>query len=365
MHQNDTLYKKGVIMPNSKFLPRSVVSPSVVKISSFEQETMKSDLIRKNQFLFQSISMQQLMNMAIKVAAFDVPTLISGENGTGKGLLARVIHQLSAKAKQPFVEVNCGVLKESFVESELFGHEKGSFAGAIESKKGLVELANNGTLLLDEVSDLSLGMQAKLLRFLQTGEIYRIGSSRPINVNVRLLTTSNKELELLVAKKEFREDFFYRVNTVLLKVPPLRHRKEELNNLVEYFISSKTQLPIKFSSEALTAMSKYTWPGNIRELENICERLIVLAPADMNILPEHLPEQLLSKEGEKLKVSLSYDPSLTLNDIQKVYVLQSLQHFKGNKTKVAKALGVTIKTLYNKLHEYGIFDKFSTYKKTN
>lgn len=352
-------------MSNSKFLPRSIVSPSIVKTDSFEKATMQSDLIRKNQFLFQSISMQQLMNMAIKVASFDVPTLISGENGTGKGLLARVIHQLSPRSKQAFVEVNCGVLRESFVESELFGHEKGSFVGAIEEKKGLVELAHNGTLLLDEVSDLSLGIQAKLLRFLQTGEIYRVGSSTPISIDVRLLATSNKELELLVAKKEFREDFFYRVNTVSLKSPPLRHRKEEINSLVEYFISSKTSLPIKFSSEALIAMSDYAWPGNIRELENICERLIVLAPEDMNILPEHLPEQLLSKENEKAKANLSYDPSLTLNDIQKAYVLRSLTHFKGNKTKVAKALGVTIKTLYNKLHEYGIFDKFATYKKTN
>lgn len=352
-------------MPQSKFLPRSIVSPSLVKTDSFEQVTMRSDLIRKNQFLFQSISMQQLMTMAIKVASFDVPTLISGENGTGKGLLARVIHQLSSRASKPFVEVSCGVLRESFVESELFGHEKGSFTGAIEEKKGLVELADNGTLLLDEVSDLSLGIQAKLLRFLQTGEIYRVGSSKPVNVNVRLLTTSNKELEVLVTKKEFREDFFYRVNTVFLKTPPLRHRKEEINSLVEYFISSKTNLPIKFSSEALQVMSEYAWPGNIRELENICERLIVLAPADMNIFPEHLPEQLLLKEGDKPDLKLSYDPSLSLHDVQKVYVLKSLQYFKGNKTKVAKALGVTIKTLYNKLHEYGIFEKFSTYKKTN
>lgn len=352
-------------MPKSKFLPRSVVSPSIVKTNSFEETTMQSDLIRKNQFLFQSISMQQLMNMAIKVASFDVPTLISGENGTGKGLLARVIHQLSPRSKQPFVEINCGVLSESFVESELFGHEKGSFSGAIEEKKGLVELANNGTLLLDEVGDLSLRVQAKLLRFLQTGKIYRVGSSRPIDVDVRLLATSNKELELLVAKQEFREDFFYRVNTVFLKTPPLRHRKEEINNLAEYFISSKTDLPIKFSSEALKVMSEYVWPGNIRELENMCERLIVLAPGDMRILPEHLPEQLLSKEGQKATVNLSYDPNLTLHDVQKTYVLRSLQHFKGNKTKVAKSLGITIKTLYNKLHEYGIFEKFSTYKKTN
>lgn len=348
---------------NSKFLPRSVVSPSVAKTGSFESITMQSDLIRKNQFLFQSISMQQLMSMTIKVARFDVPTLIIGENGTGKGLLARVIHQLSPRSKEAFVEINCGVLKESFVESELFGHEKNSFTGAIEEKKGLVELAHNGTLLLDEVSDLSLGIQAKLLRFLQTGEIYRVGSSSPISVNVRLLATSNKELELLVAKKEFREDFFYRINTVSLKSPPLRHRKEEINNLIEYFISSKTNLPVKFNSEALKVMSEYAWPGNIRELENICERLIVLAPEDMQISPEHLPEQLLSKEGGKAKANLSYDPSLTLNDIQKAYVLRSLQHFNGNKTKVAKALGVTIKTLYNKLHEYGIFNKFSTYKK--
>ncbi|MBE8162887.1 MAG: sigma-54-dependent Fis family transcriptional regulator [Bdellovibrionaceae bacterium] len=326
---------------------------------------MQSELIRKNQFLFQSVSMQQLMNMAIKVAGFDVPVLISGENGTGKGLLARVIHELSPRSKQAFVEINCGALGESFVESELFGHEKGSFSGAIEEKKGLVEMANNGTLLLDEVSDLSLGVQAKLLRFLQTGEIYRVGSSKPISVNVRLITTSNKELELLVAKKEFREDFFYRINTVFLKSPPLRHRKEEINSLVEYFVSSKTQLPLQFSSEALSIMSEYAWPGNIRELENVCERLIVLGPEGMKVLPEHLPEQLLSKENGKAEPKLSYDPSLTLNDIQKAYVLRSLQHFKGNKTKVAKALGVTIKTLYNKLHEYGIFDQFSTYKKTN
>lgn len=352
-------------MSGSKFLPRSIVAPSVASGDSFQKVAMKSDLIKNNKFLFQSISMQQLMNMAVKVASFNVSTLIYGENGTGKGLLAQVIHQLSLRSNQAFVEVDCGILQESFVESELFGHEKGSFSGAIEDKKGLVELADKGTLFLDKVSDLSLGVQAKLLRFLQTGNIYRVGSSKPISLDVRLLAASNKELGLLVAKKEFREDFFYRVNTVLLKVPPLKERKEEITNLIKYFICAKTNLPIKFDPKTLEIMSEYTWPGNIRELENICERLIVLAPADMNILPEHLPEQLSSQGDQKNVANLSYDPSLTLSDIQKAYVLRSLQYFEGNKTKVAKALGVTIKTLYNKLHEYGIFDKFSTYKKTN
>lgn len=352
-------------MPNSKFLPRSIVGPSTNSGDSFQKVAMKSDLIKRNKFLFESISMQQLMSMAVKVASFDVSTLIYGENGTGKGLLAQVIHQLSLRADQAFVEVDCGVLQESFIESELFGHEKDAFAGAIESKKGLVELADKGTLFLDKVSDLSLGMQAKLLRFLQTGQIYRVGSSKPIKLDVRLLTASNKELGLLVAKKEFREDFFYRVNTVLLKVPPLRQRKEEIAHLIKHFIAFKTNLPIKFNQNTLEIMSEYSWPGNIRELENICERLIVLAPADMNILSEHLPEQLFAQGEQKTIANLSYDPSLTLSDIQKAYVLRSLQYFEGNKTKVAAALGVTIKTLYNKLHEYGLFDKFSTYKKTN
>ncbi len=314
--------------------------------------------------IYKSDLMKQVMKMVDRVAPSNASVLILGESGTGKELLARSIHSKSQKCNKPFIAINCGALRESLLESELFGHEKGAFTGAYSRKIGLVEMAHNGTLLLDEIGELSLTMQAKLLRFIQEGEIYRVGGKDPVKVNVRLLSATNRELDMEVMKGNFREDLYYRINTITLHSPPLRRRKEDIPLLVNHFLSRSSSQVLntgrKMTDEAMQVIMAYDWPGNIRELQNICQRLQILAD-DEFITVNDLPQDIVNSESRSL---LDEYPSLTLHEVEKRYIMISLDFFEGNKTKAAKALGITIKTLYNKLHEYGEFEKFAIHTKT-
>ena len=275
-----------------------------------------------------------------------------GETGTGKELFARYIHQCSPRSENPFMAVNCAALPEGLLESELFGHEKGSFTGATENKEGKFELANNSSLLLDEVTEMSLALQAKLLRVLQEHEVDKIGGRMPISVDVRVIATSNRDIRKRIQDQQFREDLYYRLNVVPLNLIPLRERIDDIPVLVESFINQFCQENgkphLKIDSATLTLLKKYRWPGNIRELGNIVERSCLMCQGD-KILPSHLffDEELQSKENGTPRFSG------TIYEMEKELIMQTLEEVNGNKTKAADSLGISIRTLRNKLNEYG------------
>jgi two-component system response regulator HydG len=320
--------------------------------------------VAEKRIVYKSEVMRQLMRMVDRVAPSNATVLVLGESGTGKELIANAIHERSNRRHKPFVAINCGALRETLLESELFGHEKGAFTGAYSRKIGLAEVATGGTLFLDEIGELSPGIQAKLLRFLQEGEIYRVGGKDPIRVDIRLISATNKELDKEVLRGNFREDLFYRINTIMVHSPPLRRRKEDVPALIEYFLSTNTNGFLnrgrQMSEEAMKIMMKYDWPGNIRELQNVCERLQILSEGHV-IMPGDLPDHIRNPD-HKVVID-DYDPTMTLHELEKRYILKALNYFDGNKTQAANALGITIKTLYNKLHEYGEFEKYAVHSK--
>lgn len=343
-------------------------SPTVLPGAPTPAQTVwQSPAIRQFEnrtIVYKSEIMTNLMKMIDRVAPSAANILILGESGTGKELLARSVHERSNRKNKPFVAINCGALRETLLESELFGHEKGSFTGAYNRKIGLAEVANGGTLFLDEIGELSQTIQAKLLRFIQEGEIFRVGGKDPIKVDIRLICATNRELDVEVQNGNFREDLFYRINTIVVSAPPLRRRKDDIPMLVNYFLTNgHPSFAGKIKSineEAMKALVKYDWPGNIRELQNVCERLQILSDGH-TIMLNDIPENI--RVPEMKKDLLDYDPNLTIYELEKFYILKALEHFGGNKTQAAQNLGITIKTLYNKLHEYGEFEKFAVHSK--
>lgn len=349
-----SLEKSSVLPPSSVANQQSrlVANPNINKILDNKAIIYKSEV------------MGQLMKMVDRVAPSNASVLILGESGTGKELIAHAIHERSHRRNKPFVAINCGALRESLLESELFGHEKGSFTGAYARKIGLAEAANGGTLFLDEIGELSAGIQAKLLRFIQEGEIYRVGGKDPIKVDIRLISATNRELEVEVQKDIFREDLFYRINTITAHIPPLRRRKDDIALLVNHFLSKGAHAYLnrgrQMSEESMEILLSYDWPGNIRELQNICERLQILADGNL-ILPTDLPEHV--RNPEKKVTSEDFEVGVTLHELEKRYILKALNYYDGNKTQAANGLGITIKTLYNKLHEYGEFERFAVHSR--
>ena len=302
-----------------------------------------------------SDKLKQTLNIVDRVAPTNASILILGESGTGKELIARRIHARSERAAANFVAINCGAITESLLESELFGHEKGSFTGAVVAKKGLVEAADGGTLFLDEIGEMPLSLQSKLLRFLQEGDFYRVGGKESIHVNVRILSATNRDLENEVRTGKFREDLFYRLNTISIKSPALRERKEDLGSLMEHFSAGILSM---LTPEASDCLLRYSWPGNIRELQNTVERMRVLSGGNM-ITPQELPPSIRNPMAHKKELKMNEVPpvEMSLEDLERLHILRCLEHFDGNKTRAAQSLGITIKTLYNKLHRYGILDK--------
>ncbi len=291
-----------------------------------------------------------LLRMSDKVALTDVPIVIQGESGTGKEVLARRIHQNSKRASRALVNVSCRALHDNLLISELFGHEKGSTTGAHSQKVGLIELANGGTLLLDDVGEMSLEVQAKLSRVLQDGESYRAGGTTPIKVQVRLLCTTNLDLAAHVKSGKFREDLFYRLNTVVLRIPPLRQRPSDIGILVDHFLKLGASTQVKgFAPPALESLKRHHWPGNVRELQNTVERLKIFSESSI-VSAEELNQYLLLGPSEGLgKENVE---TFDLSIIEKKHILKVLAHFEGNKTRAAGAMGITVKTLYNKLARY-------------
>lgn len=294
--------------------------------------------------------MLSLMQMTAKIAATEVTVLIQGESGTGKELVSKRIHELSRRSGKPLVSINCGAIQESLLLSELFGHEKGAFTGAVVQKKGLAELAHEGTLFLDEIGEMGMEAQAKLLRFLQEGEIYRVGGKAPIKVDVRVVSATNKELESQVKLGKFREDLYYRVNTVSLRISPLRKRADDIPLLIEKFLSTGTRSNVRsVSPKAMELLKRYSWPGNVRELQNTVERFKILVDSEV-ITENDIPFNVKNPGNETDYFDGS--SSFLLAQVEKRHILRVLAYFKGNKTKAANAMGITVKTLYNKLAQY-------------
>lgn len=302
-----------------------------------------------------SPQMLQLYKTIARVAESRSTVLIVGESGTGKELVARAIHFNSARAPKPFVAVDCGSLAETLLESELFGHVRGAFTGAITSKKGLFEEADDGTCFLDEVGDISLSMQSKLLRVLQEHEIKRVGGRETIKIDVRIVAATNKNLEELVEEGKFREDLFYRLNVVSFQLPPLRERAEDIPLLADHFLRKyavENNKPIsRISPEAMDNLIRYRWPGNVRELENVIERAVALSQHTV-ILPEDLPRRL---REEPSRAYISTLPSqIPLSELEKLYIQKVLEETGGNKKKAADILGIDRRTLYRMAARYGL-----------
>jgi DNA-binding NtrC family response regulator len=287
-------------------------------------------------------------------AAADAPVLIIGESGTGKELVARAIHQHGNRAGRPFVPINCGALTETLLESELFGHVKGSFTGAIADNKGVFQTAHTGTVFLDEVGEMSPALQVKLLRVLQEGEVRSVGSSRPTKVDVRIVGATNVDVEKAVGEGRFRQDLYYRLGVVVINLPPLRERREDIPLLVERFVSAaaaKTGKRVEVSPAALDALSAYHWPGNVRELENAIERLVVFSRTpliDVRDLPPTLTPRAPALEKRL------FDDLPTLEEIERRYLMHVLEQVAGNRTRAAEVMGIDRRTLYRMAERFGI-----------
>ncbi|MFH1208969.1 MAG: sigma-54 dependent transcriptional regulator [Candidatus Omnitrophota bacterium] len=326
-----------------------------------ENRELKQELFRERYDLGQLIAQSQKMNELLKTvdtsAASNASVLLEGESGTGKELIARRIHELSPRKQYPFIAVHCAALTDTLLASELFGHEKGSFTGATDRKKGRFERAHLGSLFLDEIGEITKDTQVKLLRVLQEGEFERVGGTKSIKVDVRLIAATNKTLLDEVQQQRFREDLYYRINVIYLKVPPLRERKEDIAPLVNAFIRQYAELNAKkirgIEKDALEALVEYNWPGNIRELKNIVERMIVLSSADMLTL-DQVPEDI--RQGRPLGTGTVANAPLQgiskITDAERELIQKALQETRGNKSTAAEKLGISRRTLYRKLEEY-------------
>jgi two-component system, NtrC family, response regulator AtoC len=318
------------------------------------------------ELLGQSAAMNDLRQLVRKVARTQATVLIQGESGTGKELVARGLYRESPRANAPFIKLNCAAIPENLIESEFFGHEKGAFTGAMNKREGRFELAHGGTILLDEISEISPTVQAKLLRVLQERELERVGGNRTIKVDVRVIATTNRNLEQSVEKKEFRQDLFFRLNVVPIHVPPLRERREDVPYLAEDFMrrfGRKHGVHIRgFSEEALQVLTSHLWPGNVRELQNVVERAVILSGESGVLELEHLgmAKPQPASSPAPMGVQAPSQPGSagvegntpTLAEIEKRHILATLAHCRGNRTHAAKRLAVSIRTLRNKLHEY-------------
>jgi two-component system response regulator FlrC len=293
--------------------------------------------------------MKSLLEVAAQAASSDETILIQAESGTGKELLARFIHDSSTRKDQSFVAVNCAAVPNELLESELFGHEKGAFTGAHLRRTGKFEVAHRGTLLLDEIGEMSSRLQAKLLRVLQEKEIDRVGASTPTKVDVRVIATTNRNLKEMVAEGEFRKDLYYRLNVIPIGIPPLRQRKGDIPALVNHFCSkfSASSNLKGFSEETLDLLQKYSWPGNVRELENLVRRAVALCRN-----PVVTPSDLVLEFENASDLAPELKAGMSIKDLEKQIIRITLQETEGNRTRAAEMLGVSLRTLRNKLREY-------------
>jgi two-component system response regulator PilR (NtrC family) len=319
---------------------------------------LKKQLKKKDDFkeiIGKSEEIQAVFNLVNKVADTDSTILICGESGTGKELIAKAIHYRSSRANNPFVSINCGALPENLLESELFGHVKGSFTGAIRDKDGMFKVASGGTFFLDEVGETTLAIQVKLLRVLQEREIIPVGGTAPIKVDVRLVAATNADLEKAVKEERFRADLYYRLNVIPILIPPLRDRRDDIALLVDHFLhiaSERSGRRKTVSKGAMELLTAYDWPGNVRELENIVERACILQESD-EIKVEDLPEKVRHHSHERRKVVMQ-ETQMTLDELEKEYLISVLEETAWQKKKASSILGINASTLYRKIQRYGL-----------
>jgi two-component system response regulator AtoC len=321
-----------------------------------------SSLVQTERIVGNSPAMQEVYKTVGKVAKADATVLITGESGTGKELVAEALHYNSNRRSGPLVKVSCAALPETLLEAELFGHEKGSFTGAMAQRRGRFEMADKGTIFLDEIGEMSLPTQTKLLRVLQERKIERLGSSLPIKVDIRIICATNKDLQRQVEQQKFRDDLYYRLNVINIHMPPLRDRKEDIPALVEHFLAkhrySATAQPAAISEEALKRLMEYDWPGNVRELENVVERAVVLSRGQIitsRELPfgEHDAGDHEDDGGDEVSVEKSFFKK-SVAQFEKDLIMKALRDANGNRSKAAEMLGIYRRLLYAKIKEYGL-----------
>jgi DNA-binding NtrC family response regulator len=345
----------------------------------------QDSMVEQMPLIGESEPMRKLKDLIACVARTDATVMVHGETGTGKELIAQSVHQNSLRKDKPFIKVNCAAVSESLIESEFFGHEKGAFTGALQSRIGRFELADGGTLLLDEVSEISLSLQAKLLRVLQEKEFERVGGTRTVKVDVRIIATTNRDLTQSIEAGEFRQDLFYRLNVFPLQSPPLRERKEDIPLLAEHFLKVYARKNGRrltgYAPKAQALLMRNTWPGNVRELQNVIERAVILStggeqvtaaalPLEIQVLaedgngsaPEDTGEKApvagtepppgLSPEASEIGSVATGEPDWSIEGMERQLILQTLRHTEGNRTKAAEMLKISIRTLFNKLKQY-------------
>lgn len=341
-------------------------SPDTIE-AVIEKAQEHNSLIEENTYLRQQLSprshegiiaespaMKQILNDVLNIANSNTSVFIHGESGTGKEVIAHAIHHHSQRAHRPFIKVNCAAVPESLIESEFFGHEKGAFTGANARRLGRFELAHHGTLLLDEITETPQSLQAKLLRVTQEQEFERVGGSKPVTVDVRLISTSNRDMKEAIAEKKLREDLYYRLNVIPIHLPPLRDRKEDIIPLANHFlekIAKENHREVKvLTAAAEKKLLAYRWPGNIRELANVIERAVVM-DKNREVKPEHLLIESLSGETDVAE-SFTLPVGMSLQDLEKKLIIETLQAQCNNRTKTAEVLGITPRALRNKIVEY-------------
>jgi len=341
------------------------------KDKAAEPYKVRREKLLERKFVFEGIfgdnpQLIQLLEILEKASRTDLPVLISGESGTGKELLAKVVHENSERSRQPFISVNCGAIPDALLESELFGHVKGAFTGAVRDKKGKFELADGGTLFLDEIGELSLGNQVKLLRALQENEIERIGSEESIFVDSRIVAATNRDLPAMLESGEFREDLYYRLSVITVTTPPLRERKDELSLLINYFLTEAGERlgrePVSLSSSVQHALERYTYPGNIRELQNLIYRLSCLAgdQAELSDLPENVRNTIYGTSTGETSFedkTLEQVRNEATAHAETLYLMEKLKEFEGNVSRMSESMEMNRSYIQKLLKKYGLRSK--------
>lgn len=341
---------------NNKIIPLLYRAIEKVDLSKRVQQLEKQlgDKHSFDRIIGSSKPILKAIDLAKRVADTDTTVLLTGETGTGKEIFAQSIHQNSSRSKQNFVAINCSAFSKELLENEMFGHKAGAFTGATKDQKGFFEEANHGTIFLDEVGEMALDLQAKLLRVLETGEVIRVGENKPIKVDVRIIAATNRDLQLEIEHGHFREDLFYRISVFQIPLPPLRERVVDIEPLTKYFLdlfAAKSKKKIKsVAKEFMEALKQHPWKGNIRELKNVIERSVILCDEELTL--EHLPLDLqnTSPRSQAGKTLSAFE----LASAEKLHIQKVLNYTNGNKTKTAQLLGIALTTLYRKMNEYGL-----------
>jgi DNA-binding NtrC family response regulator len=319
-----------------------------------ENRLLQRELARHDQFkefIGKGPALRSVLELISKVSQTDSTVLIQGESGVGKELAARAVHRTSPRSGQPFIVVDCTSLQEFLLQSELFGHERGAFTGAVSRKHGLFEVADHGTVFLDEIGEVSLPLQARILRVLDTGTFRRVGGVKDVRVDVRIVCATNRDLQQMVQEGKFRQDLYYRINVVSINLPPLRARRADVPLLARYFAENSPvarRRPVSFSPDALAVLQAYSWPGNVRELHNVIERALILADG-AEVTVEDLPGNLRQEGGVMIQDLMTRRPALA--ELERTYITRLIEEFGGHRARVAEILGISERTLYRKLKE--------------